>query len=145
VWRALKSWGQSGLDIIAERVKLTGPTGSFSSATGGWNWFGLSRLNPRERILYYYLNILKRADKRRLTRRKFETPYEYEPNLGHAVPEVEPDVRDLTDVFVRARYSEEGFDETQAESVKEEWQRIRKELRKVRRSGNRDEKSDKSG
>ena len=129
LWQLLTGWAQTGYEVIAERIKLPGRTSGVSGSGGGWSWFGLGKLSARERILYYYLNILKRAEKRKLRRKTHQTPYEYEPNLEQVVPDVQPDVQELTDVFVRARYSQERFDEEQAASVKQQWQRIRKELK----------------
>jgi hypothetical protein len=130
IWQSLRGLARSGLEIISEQVKFTRPQGESPISGRRWNWFGLGKLSARERILYYYLNILKRAEKRKLARKVSETPYEYEPNLELAVPDVEEDVQQVTDVFVRARYSREEFDAAQAEAVKQEWQRIRKALRR---------------
>jgi hypothetical protein len=141
VWQHLRSWTETGLEVISDTLRLPGQRGETTVLTGSWNWFRLGRLSARERILYYYLNILKRAERRRLARKVHETPFEYEPNLERAVPDVEPDVHDMTDVFVRARYSEEGFDDEQAASVKQQWQRIRKELRNLGRLGSKTNKS----
>ena len=133
IWLLLRGWAQSGLEIISEQVKFTRPNQEGSISGRQWDWFGLGRLSARERILYYYLNILKRAEKRKLVRKASETPFEYEPNLEQAVPDVEAEVHQVTDVFVRARYSREGFDEDEADAIKQQWQRIRKALRQARR------------
>jgi len=132
IWLSLRGWAQSGLEIIAEQVKFTRPDREGSISGRQWNWFGWGKLSARERILYYYLNILKRAEKRKLARKVSETPFEYEPNLEQAVPDVEIDVHQVTDVFVRARYSREAFDEDEADAIKQQWQRIRKALRQAR-------------
>ncbi|MBN1993885.1 MAG: DUF4129 domain-containing protein [Anaerolineae bacterium] len=133
-WQQLRRLVTAGVDVIAEIIKLPGHSNRPNVLTGARGWFGMGRLSARERILYYYLNILKRAERRRLARRIFETPFEYEPNLEQAVPDVEPEVAAMTDVFVRARYSQEGFDEEQAASAKQQWQRVRQELRNVGRA-----------
>jgi hypothetical protein len=121
------------MEIIRDTVQLPGRRSESKRLTGSWGRFRLGRLNARERILYYYLNILKRAERRKLTRKAHETPYEYEPNLEQAVPDVEAEVQQLTDIFVRARYSREGFDDEQAGLVKQQWQRIRGALRRSRK------------
>jgi hypothetical protein len=79
--------------------------------------------------LYYYLNILQRAEQHGPARRKDQTPYEYEPELSEAVPEARPAVNLLTQAFVQARYSQEAFAESQAKLVKVLWQQVRRELR----------------
>jgi hypothetical protein len=132
IWQMLRGWTQSGLEMLSEQIKFTRPQGEGSITGRQWRWFGLGRLSARERILHYYLNILKRAEKRRLVRKAGETPYEYEPGLEQTVPDVEADVHEVTDVFVRARYSREGFNEDDADGIKQRWQRIRKALRRSR-------------
>jgi hypothetical protein len=79
--------------------------------------------------LYYYLNIVERAARHGAVRHKHQTPFEYETDLSQAVPEVQPAVNLLTEAFVRARYSQESFEETQAGLVKVLWQQIRGALK----------------
>lgn len=134
IWQSLRRAGQMGFDLISGSVNLSAQTGGVTGLLRSLSGLGLDRLSPRERIFYYYLNILKRAEKWRLARKIHQTPYEYEPNLEQAVPEVEADVQALTEVFVRARYSQEGFDEEHANLVKQQWQHIRQALRNLSRS-----------
>jgi hypothetical protein len=130
--------------MVSERIKLPGQAGKTNPFARGWNWFGLRRLSARERILQYYLNILKRVEKSGPVRQPQQTPYEYEPELGQTVPEAQTEVHTLTDIFVRARYSREGFDEEQVSLVKRQWQRIRQALRSLTHSDPRAEKSEES-
>lgn len=134
LWQWLTGVAQTGFEMVSERIKLPGQRGETASFAGGWNLFGLRRLSARERILYYYLNILKRVEKSGPVRQPQQTPYEYEPELGQTVPEAQTEVHTLTDVFVRARYSREGFDEEQVSLVKRQWQRIRQALRRLTHS-----------
>jgi hypothetical protein len=129
LWQWLMGVARTGFEMVSERIRLPGQTGETTSFARGWNWFGLRRLSARERILYYYLNILKRVEKSGPIRRPQQTPYEYEPELEQTVPEAQTEVHTLTDVFVRARYSREGFDEAQVSLVKRQWQRIRQALK----------------
>jgi hypothetical protein len=142
LWQWLTGVAQTGFAMMSERIKLPGRAGATTPFARGWNWFGLRRLSARERILYYYFNILKRVEKLGPARKPQQTPYEYEPELGQTVPEAQTEVHTLTDVFVRARYSREGFDEEQATSVKQQWQRIRQALRSLTHSASRAKKSE---
>jgi len=129
IWQYLRGIAHAGLEVITERIKLSGQAGGdVTGLVKGWGWLGWNRLPARERILYYYLNILKRAEKRKLSRRSYQTPYEYEPTLDRVMPDVEAEVRELTHIFVRARYSLEGFSDEQVALVKQQWQRIRQAL-----------------
>jgi hypothetical protein len=134
LWQWLSGVARTGFEMVSERIKLPGQTGKPPPFARRWNWFGLRRLSARERILQYYLNILKRVEKSGPVRQPQQTPYEYEPELGQTVPEVQTEVHSLTDVFVRARYSREGFDEEQVSLVKRQWQRIRQALKRLTHS-----------
>ncbi|MCB0227021.1 MAG: hypothetical protein KDI02_25205, partial [Anaerolineae bacterium] len=54
---------------------------------------------------------------------------EYEPNLQESMPAVETEIHDVTDTFVRARYSPDEFSDQDVALIKKEWQRIKKALR----------------
>lgn len=131
LWQWLMGLVLAGFDRIPKRVILTRQEpGSAATPARLWRWFGLGGLSPRERIVYYYLNILKRVEQRGPARQGHQTPFEYEPGLKQAVPAAQTEVHQLTGVFVRARYSREEFTEEQATLVKWLWQQIRRELRK---------------
>jgi hypothetical protein len=131
LWQRFIGLAQAGLELIPKRVVGAGQTGQASSNTRR-HWAGLGGLSARERILYYYLNILDRAAKNGPTRRASQTPYEYEPDLSQTIPEAQPAVNALTEAFVRARYSREPWLEPQANLAKTLWQQIRRELRRLR-------------
>jgi hypothetical protein len=92
-------------------------------------WFGWRRLAPRQQILAYYLNILKRVESRGPARQKNQTPYEYEPELIRTAPRVQPEIDSLTQSFVAARYSRQAFDDAAVKQIKQQWQEIRRELK----------------
>jgi hypothetical protein len=139
LWAMLRGWTQAGLEMIPSVLKLSRSGQNGASGLGGiTGWLGLRRLSARERILYYYLNILERAKKKASGRKQHETPYEYEPNLSQSAPDAKPEVHDLTDIFVQARYSQKPFNEAEATLVKREWQQIRNALRR----GNSKDSSD---
>jgi hypothetical protein len=129
LWGQLLGWTQAGLKMIPTRFKGTEQEQGIAPTGQIWDWLGLRRLAPRERILSYYLNILRRAADKGSARKQSQTPYEYEPNLGQSAPDAQTEIHLLTDVFVHARYSQEGFSEEQVALVKVLWQRIRKALR----------------
>jgi hypothetical protein len=134
-WELVRGWTRAGLDMIPTGARGSELEQDNASGTSIWNWLGLRRLSPRQRILYYYLNILKRAERHGPSRQADQTPYEYEPDLQQSVPNVQSEVHVLTDVFVRARYSQQGFTEKHAGLVKQQWQQIRKALGRTRDSG----------
>ncbi|MCL4302587.1 MAG: DUF4129 domain-containing protein [Anaerolineae bacterium] len=128
LWQKLTGLAQAGLELLPHRLVLTGQ-GQNEGPGKYRRWAGLSGLSPRERILYYYLNIVERAARQGTVRQKHQTPFEFEPDLSQVVPEAQPAVNLLTQAFVRARYSQEAFEETQAGLVKVLWQQIRRALK----------------
>ena len=129
LWQRLTGLAQAGLELIPKRVTRAGQTGD--KTVKARRWAGLGALSPRERVLYYYLNILERVANHGPARRPHQTPYEYEPDLSQTVPEAQPAVNLLTQAFVRARYSQEPWLEAQADLAKTLWQQIRRELRRL--------------
>ncbi|MCX7689086.1 MAG: DUF4129 domain-containing protein [Fimbriimonadales bacterium] len=86
---------------------------------------------PRERILFYYLSLLYRATDAGFSRRRDQTPYEYQPRLQAHFPAVAEDIALLTDAFVAARYGIEEPTSAQERAAKAAWQRIKAELLKI--------------
>jgi len=130
LWRRLWDLAQSGLEMMPKKLKFSRGESSPPAADDVWRWLGLRRLSPRAQIIRYYLNILQRAQKRGYPRKTHQTPYEYEPDLSQTAPNVQPEIKALTDAFVQARYSQEAIAEEERISVKRYWQHIRRELRK---------------
>lgn len=126
LWR----WLQAGAYALAERlprpIRLRAGSGG---AQPRRRWPRLARLNPRERILYYYLSTVERAARQGIRRHKSQTPFEFEPELSRAVPAVEREIQFLTGAFVQARYGRQNLDGGQADLVKASWQRVRAALR----------------
>jgi len=129
LWRQMWGMVQTGLEMLPQKVRPPAQPLGKQSLLERFNWLRLRGLAPRERIIYYYLNILKQAEKSGPPRRESQTPYEYEPDLQKTAQDAQSEVHQLTDVFVHARYSLSIFDDDQASVVKQRWQRIRKALR----------------
>lgn len=134
LWQTVTGWVQAGWDMVPKTIKRGDAKSTTPSVAKFRDWLGLRHLSPRERILYYYLNTLKRAEKAAPARKQHQTPYEYESGLSEALPGVQPEIHELTDIFVHARYSRQAhFTENQAMLVKVIWQRIRKAMRQATR------------
>ncbi len=133
LWRWLAGLVQAGWEARPRPANRRGQPDKNGAHPWRRRWAGLGGLSARERIVYYYLNILERAEKVGPARRKQQTPFEYEPELSQVVPEAEPAVNLLTQAFVWARYSQEPFEEVQANLVKALWQKIRQELSRLQR------------
>jgi hypothetical protein len=129
LWQHLLNWLRAGLSSLPRELISFGEKEEEAGVDSNPSWFERWRArSARERILYYYLNILKRSEKYGPGRRPHQTPYEYELELSQTLPEAEPAIEILTDAFVRARYSQESFHEEHANLAKALWQQIKKAL-----------------
>jgi hypothetical protein len=132
IWAFLSGLAQSGLELLPKIARKSEKEAGPTSGANRWNWFGLRNQSPRHRIVYYYLSLLKHAEKEGLARQDHQTPYEYEPDLAESAPTVQSEIRDVTDIFVQARYSADQFANDRVSVVKRQWQQIRKALRRKR-------------
>jgi hypothetical protein len=83
-------------------------------------------------VRYFYLSAVRRAEQAGQARRPGQTPYEYQADLRERFSDLEPDLGDLTEGFVKARYSQHAVEREDAEAVKGPWQRIKAALRQRR-------------
>lgn len=91
-------------------------------------------LSAREQVLYYYLDTIHRARETGHPRRPHQTPREYGDALGSSLPEEgRPDMDDLTDAFVVARYSPHPVETEDAGRARTRWQRLGDALKGLRR------------
>ncbi|HLO15058.1 MAG TPA: DUF4129 domain-containing protein, partial [Anaerolineales bacterium] len=86
----------------------------------------LRSLDPRRRIYFFYLAMIRRGGEQGLTRKPSQTPSEYAVTLEKAFPSAEEDIDSITDAFVEARYSRQEVDSKKADFVKATWARIRR-------------------
>jgi hypothetical protein len=100
------------------------------SGKGRWRFIRLSGLSPREQIRYFYLSTVRRAGERGIKRETAETPLEYAEDLKDNWPEVEEEVEELTDAFLKARYSDKPITTDEVPEVKESWKDVRRQFKK---------------
>jgi hypothetical protein len=94
--------------------------------------FRLGALSPRERVLYYYLSIVRRAGERGFPRRRNQTPYEYDTLLEPNLPHAQQDMASLTHAFVEARYSRREIEPDRAGQIQTYWQRVKAALQALK-------------
>jgi hypothetical protein len=119
-----------------------------------WNFINLHSISPRERIIFYYLALVRRGGETAIQRKPSQTPYEYSRALTEALlkpadeqsPEehapsitdtsslkIEQEVTAITECFVESRYSLHEVTDQDASLVRRYWERIRRFLRDRRR------------
>jgi hypothetical protein len=92
------------------------------------SWISLRALDPRRKIYFFYLAMIRRGDERDLRRKPSQTPSEYAVTLEKSVPSAAEDIDSITEAFVEARYSRREVNAGQADTVKATWGRIRRAL-----------------
>ncbi len=95
--------------------------------------FNLRGLSRRQRMLYYYLSILRRAARRGYPRSQSQTPYEYDTDLGPTIPQARAELNRLTDAFVEMRYSTHEVDDERERRVRADWKTIRTAVQSLSR------------
>jgi len=101
------------------------------SNAGGrfFNFINPHRLQPRDKVVFYYLAMIRRAQENGISRFPSQTPYEYEKVLDKTIPDGLQDINSITESFLDARYSLKPIDNEQASSVEKNWERIKNYLR----------------
>jgi hypothetical protein len=94
-------------------------------------FLSLRRLSPRQKIIFYYLAMIRRGSERGLPRKPHQTPNEYAQILEQQLPVVDDEVNSITGYFNEARYSRHTITNQHAGQVQKFWQRIRNALRKT--------------
>jgi hypothetical protein len=95
--------------------------------------FNLARMSTREKIIFYYLNLVEKSREQGFGRDPSQTPINYEQVLIQKLPDVEPELHGLTASFMEARYSQHSIDEVSATQAGNLWDRIKKALQNWRK------------
>ena len=88
-------------------------------------YVNLRRLDPRQKILFYYLALVRRSGEAGLPRKPWQTPSDFAETLEPNLPGAESDVEAMTEAFVEARYTRHTVDVEQAGQVQGTWERLR--------------------
>jgi len=140
-WTALWQWLRARMrrlrQTVSERLPrvLKRPPATGRALRSPVRFFRLGALSPRQRVLYYYLSILRRAGQQGYPRRRHETPQEYQAVLEPNLPQSQEDIASLTEAFIEARYSTHEIDLERDQRVRDNWKRVKAALRVLRRQG----------
>jgi hypothetical protein len=144
VWLTLKLWWwqlrqgineqmqdiQGGLQSLFEQKPKTE-----TQSQPPWRFIRLNALSPREKVYYFYLSTIKRADQRGVARQESETPLEFADDLKENWPDADQEIEELTNAFLQARYSSASIEEEDVTPIKKQWRRIKSSLRKKKKEG----------
>jgi hypothetical protein len=132
LWRQLTGLAEAIGERIPRTLSLRRRRGKRAQAKAV-RFFRLGALSPRERTLYYYLSILRRAGQRGFRRKESQTPYEYDASLEPHLPQAQREMGLLTDDFVEARYSSHAVDREKEKESHARWKEVRTAVRALGR------------
>ncbi len=130
-----ETWGRFWLRLRGLSLSIPLPQITRQSDPGSptksrrWRFVRVNALSPRDQIRYFYLSAVRRAGKKGVKRDSSETPLEFVEDLKSHWPEAEEDVTELTDAFLKARYSPETVQKEDVQPVKQSWKQVRASMR----------------
>lgn len=131
IWTTLRRWWRGLREEVREQVSRV--VKRLRRARARVNIPGLGRRRGeslREQIFYHYLNTLDRAEAEGYPRQASETPYEYRQHLAPELSDAEPEIAELTETFVEARYSTHPLSDEALDRLRAAAQRIQDALRR---------------
>jgi hypothetical protein len=134
LWRSLGTWGAHLRGAVRENLPrlIPGRSPRDKPLRLPFRFFRLGALSSRERVLYYYLSVLRRAGRQGFSRRGHQTPHEYYETMEPHLPQVQQDMGALTEAFVEARYSQHEVGVGQEQRVRGNWERVKAALRALK-------------
>jgi hypothetical protein len=137
LWRkvrhAARNAGQQARRFVRSQIERMRSAAQARSGAGSWDYVNLRRLSPRQKVLFYYLALLRRAGEAGLPRQSAQTPLEYEKVLERKLEDRAAELEQITAAFLEARYSRHAIPAAEASRSRTTWERLRKLLRTVRR------------
>lgn len=144
VWAWMKTaLGQAGEDagnLIRRGLNRLRERRHETRARDGQGYLSLRRLSPRQKVLFYYLALVRRAGEAGAQRQEWQTPYEYERALLSGLQDETESLDGLTEAFIHARYSRAEITSGEAEQTRSAWERLRRALRAWRENHQPDKK-----
>ena len=119
-------------DYIQDRLQQLRNLAKPVTEMNEWNYINLRRLSTRQRIIFYYLALIKRAGETHVARQEGQTPYEYAKTLTTSFEEGRDGVDEMTETFIEARYSRHEILREKENKTRSAWESIRRLLRKRR-------------
>ena len=135
-WRGIKRlWrsAQSELGVLRRRVEMMGTDARVKHHPPNlpveWRTLPL-----RQQVAWWYAQAVQQARANGVARKPAQTPHEFAAMLGHVAPEAQPDVRELTQQFVDARYSQHAVQPDHVSAAERCVKRMKRVFVKLRQS-----------
>ena len=132
-WKWLVSHFRAGVatgqGIVLDRLRQLKASFHHRGSIESGGYLSLRRLSLRQRVIFYYLALLRRTGEANLPRANWQTPYEYNSYLRRQLPDVEQELGSMTEIFTEVRYSQHNVPESQIKAIRAAWEQVRKYLR----------------
>ena len=128
VWRTTGMYVADFRDAIVTRLVRDEDVGV--DLARPWRFVRLNALTPRQKLRYFYLSTVRRAEERGEGRQDSDTPLEYADGLKTSWPRADENVDAVTAGFLKARYSRGTIDEADVSQVQTHWKELRAELKR---------------
>jgi hypothetical protein len=129
LWGWLRGVNQNLVAAVQAGLRRLRPGEPASATDQSRRFVSLRRLSPRQRVVFFYMALVRRGGEHGLPRQPAQTPYEYSRALQDHLPGVESDISSMTDEFMEARYSQHEITAPRASLVQSYWERIKRALR----------------
>ncbi len=132
IWDWLRGVNRQFLMVVSAQLQRFQVKPGLGQTLSSSIFGGFQKLNPRQKIIFYYLALIKRGGQYGLARKPSQTPLQYEQILENTLPEVKEEIDTLTDSFIEARYSAHEISGEHATRVQQFWKRVMTTLRGMR-------------
>ena len=129
LWGWLRGVNQTLVAAVQAGLRRLRPGEPASATDQSRRFVSLRKLSPRQRVVFFYMALVRRGGEHGLPRQPAQTPYEYSQALQDHLPGVEGDISSMTDEFMEARYSQHEITAPHASLVQSYWERIKRALR----------------
>lgn len=144
LWRSLLTWWQSLWGNVSRRTaelrdvvitQFVRDEDEDGKKQPSWRFIRVNSLSPRQKLRYFYLSTMQRAEQRGRVRDDSDTPIEYSGDLKEGWPTADQEIDQVTAGFLKARYSPNEITEEEAAEIQAHWKELRSQLkRKVKKA-----------
>lgn len=130
LWRDVADYAGDFAQSARSRWQTAVKSDETTPPPSPWRFIRVNALSPRDQIRYFYLSTVKRAAEQGQPRHPDETPLEFADDLKTGWPDAETEIEELTEAFLRARYSREAIEKEDVSPVKQQWRQVKNRLRR---------------
>lgn len=125
VWHDVQTWSVLAVETISQRLRRR-PRARRPRR--------IPPAGAQAQLRALYRRLVQSAQRRGVAHPRSQTPYEFRSALRQALPPADPDVAEITDVYVAAEYGPSPARTEDVRRVREHWRRIERLITGARRT-----------